>query len=149
MDREELTQQLLETFDRVNTEKLLDNLKFSLKGENLLLAILYDLGGISTPSKLIENLDFTAARLSAITKSLEAKGFISKVQNEKDRRSTIITITDEGSAYFSELRQEILRNATSVIEQLGENDVNEFLRIIRKLTVIVDGMNSDKICTAK
>ncbi len=149
MDREALTRQILETFDHVNAEKLLANLKFSLKGENLLLAILFDLGGISTPSKLIENLDFTAARLSAITKSLEGKRFIKKVQNENDKRSTIITITDEGSAYYDRLRQEILQNALNIIEQLGENDVREFLRIMRKLMTIVDDMNTDKAYIAE
>ncbi len=149
MDREALTRQILETFDHANVEKLMNNLKFSLKGENLLLAILFDLGGISTPSKLIENLDFTAARLSAITKSLEGKGFIKKMQNKNDRRSTIITITEEGSAYYDRLRQEILHNALNIIEQLGENDVREFLRILRKLMTIVDDINIDKTYIAK
>ena len=76
MQREYLAEEILSTFDSIDTEILLDRLKLSLKGENLLLMILSDLGGSGTPGKIIERLDFTGARLSAIIKSLENKGLV-------------------------------------------------------------------------
>lgn len=138
MDSELLAKQIVETFDNINTEKLFGKLKLTLKGENLLLAMLADIGGESTPGKLIERLDFTAARLSAITKSLEGKDLIVRIQNEEDKRSNIIALTPQGFAYCTALRKEIVDNALIIIEQLGEKDVHEFLRILGRLVDIAN-----------
>lgn len=138
MNSELLASQILETFDKINAEKILNKLKLSLKGENLLVSILAEIGGESTPGKLIDKLDFTAARLSAITKSLESKGFIQRIQNEKDKRSTIIALTQQGYQHYVKLRQEIAENALTIIEQLGEKDVQEFLRIIGRIVNIAN-----------
>ncbi len=142
MEREYLAEQILTTFDSIDTEILLDRLKLSLKGENLLLMILSDLGGSGTPSKIIERLDFTGARLSAIIKSMEGKGLVERRRNEGDKRSTIVALTNEGKELYIRLRAEIISNALTIIEQLGEKDVCEFLRIIKKLADIANNTAS-------
>ncbi|MBQ7295628.1 MAG: MarR family transcriptional regulator [Clostridia bacterium] len=138
MQREYLAEQILSTFDSIDTEFLLDRLKLSLKGENLLLMILSDLGGSGTPGKIIERLDFTGARLSAIIKSMEGKGLVERRRNEGDKRSTIVVLTQQGKEHYLKLRAEIISNALTIIEQLGEKDVCEFLRIIKKLADIAN-----------
>lgn len=142
MEREYLAEQILTTFDSIDTESLLDRLKLSLKGENLLLMILSDLGGSGTPSRIIERLDFTGARLSAIIKSMESKGLVERRRNEGDKRSTIVALTNEGKELYIRLRAEIISNALTIIEQLGEKDVCEFLRIIKKLADIANNTAS-------
>lgn len=134
MDRESLANEILETFKAVNTERILDSLKFTAKGENILLQILDELDGKGTPSELIEKLDFSAARLSAVTKSLEGKGFVETVRNEKDKRSKIIALTPLGQDYCRRMRNEMSRNAYDIIEELGEEDAAELLRIFRRFT---------------
>lgn len=142
MQSEYLAEQILETFDSIDTEIILAKLKLSLKGENLLLMILNDLGGSGTPGKIIERLDFTGARLSAIIKSLEGKGLVERRKNDGDKRSTIVALTDSGREYYIRLRAEIISNALTMIEQLGEKDVCEFLRIIKRLAVIANDTES-------
>ncbi|MBQ8503156.1 MAG: winged helix DNA-binding protein [Clostridia bacterium] len=143
MDRYLLTSEILKTFENINSENILNKLNLSFKGENAILMLLNEYGGRSTPSKLLERLDFTAARLSAIIKSLENKGFVEKIQNESDKRSTIVALTENGFKHFSKLREDIVRNASIVIEQLGENDVCEFLRIIKRLVDIASTENME------
>lgn len=138
MQREYLAEEILSTFDSIDTEILLDRLKLSLKGENLLLMILSDLGGSGTPGKIIERLDFTGARLSAIIKSLENKGLVERRKHSSDKRSTIVVLTEEGREYYIRLRAEIVSNALTIIEQLGEQDVYEFLRIMKRLSQIAN-----------
>lgn len=138
MSSEKLTEQVFETFDSINVEMLFEKLKFSLKGENMLLAILNNLGGECSISKITKNFDFTAARLSAVIKSLEAKGFVKRIQNEKDRRTTTVVLTTEGAMHYLKYRQEAMQNALVIIEQLGEEDICEFLRIIKKLSDITN-----------
>lgn len=141
MDNEKLTEELFKTFDKINVDVLFEKLKFSLKGENMLLAILNNMGGQSTLSKITQNFDFTPARLSAVIRSLEAKGFVERSQNEKDRRTTTVFLTSEGTMQYMRYREEAIRNALVIVEQLGENDVCEFMRIIRKISDITDSSN--------
>ena len=142
MQREYLAEEILNTFDSIDTEILLDRLKLSLKGENLLLMILSDLGGSGTPGKIIERLDFTGARLSAIIKSLESKGLVERKKHAEDKRSTIVALTEEGREYYIRLRAEIVSNALTIIEQLGEQDVFELLRIMKRLSEIANDTSS-------
>lgn len=142
MDGEMLTRQVFETFDSVNVEMLFEKLKFSLKGENMLLAILNNSGGECSLSKITRNFGFTAARLSAIIKSLEAKGFVERQQNETDRRKSTVALTAEGTMQYLLYRQEAIKNALVIIEQLGEKDVCEFLRIVRRISDITNSQEN-------
>ena len=139
MNNEKLTEEIFETFDKINVEMIFEKLKFSLKGENMLLAILNNLGGQSTLSKITQNFGFTPARLSAVIKSLEAKGFVERVQNENDRRTNTVFLTSEGTMQYLRYREEAIRNALVIVEQLGEKDVCEFIRIIRRISDITNG----------
>ena len=134
MDREVLAKEILDTFKAVNTERILDSLKFTAKGENIFLQMLEELDGRSTPSELIEKLDFSAARLSAVTKSLESKGYVQTLRNEKDKRSKIVALTPSGRDYCMRIHNEMTRNAYDIIEELGEEDATELLRIFRRFT---------------
>lgn len=135
-DNERLIEQVLETFDNINIEALFEKLKFSLKGENMLMSILNSLGGQGTAREITQYFDFTPARLSALVKTLEAKGFVKKIQNEDDRRTSTIILTSEGAMQYLRYREEAIRNALVLIEQLGEEDVDELLRIIKKISDI-------------
>ena len=140
MNNEQLAKELLDCFDNFNTERVLNRLKLSYKGENIILFLLMELGGSGTPGQLYERVDFSAARLSAIIKSLESKGYVEKNKNRKDKRSSIVEITGEGFMYFMSLRRQIVENAMTIIEKLGEDDVKQLLRIIGRLGEISNSM---------
>ncbi len=136
MDNEKLITEVFETFDSINIEFLFEKLKLSLKGENMLMSILNNLGGQGTAAEINQYFDFTPARLSAIVKTLEAKGLVQKVQNKKDRRSFTIVLTSEGVMHYMRYRERAIANAMFLVEYLGEEDVTEFLRIVKKISDI-------------
>lgn len=138
MNSDILAAEMLKTFEDLNIENVFDRLKLSLKGENAIIMILNDCGGKATPGKLSENTVFTAARLSAIIKSLEGKGLVERLSNDRDKRSAYVALTADGYEYYLRMRAEIISNALTIIEQLGESDVNEFLRIAKRLVDIVN-----------
>jgi DNA-binding MarR family transcriptional regulator len=136
MDNEILIAEVFETFDSINIEFLFEKLKLSLKGENMLMSILNSLGGQGTVAEINQYFDFTPARLSAIVKTLEAKGLVQKVQNKKDRRSFTIVLTSEGVMHYMRYRERAIANAMFLVEYLGEEDVTDFLRIVKKISDI-------------
>lgn len=140
MDNNHLVTDLMESFESFQNERVLNRLKLNYKGENVILYLLTELGGKSTPGKLCERVDFTAARLSAIIKSLESKGYVERIRNENDKRSTIVALTPTGAEHFRLLKTDIIRNSLTIIEKLGEEDVRELLRIINRLSVIANSM---------
>ncbi len=144
MNRDSLVEKIFETFDSVNIEMLFEKLKFSLKGENMLLSILNSLGGQGTAAEITQYFDFTPARLSTLVKTLEAKGYVRKIQNKNDRRTSTIILTSEGTLRYLAYREEAIKNALVIIEQLGEEDLNEFLRIIRRVSDIVGGFTGEE-----
>lgn len=136
MDKEKLTIELIEAFDSVNKTDILNRFRIALKGEDLLICILVRMGGVSTPGQIGEFVEYTPARLSAVLKNLESKGFITKRQDELDKRYSIIEITDKGLEYERELEKEVIGNSLFIVEQLGEKDCAEFLRIVKRLVEI-------------
>ena len=136
MDNEKLISEVFKTFDSINIEFLFEKLKLSLKGENMLMSILNNLGGQGTSAEITQYFDFTPARLSALVKTLEAKGLVKKVQNKNDRRSFTIVLTSEGMLHYMRYREQAITNAMSLVEYLGEDDVTDFLRIVKKISAV-------------
>lgn len=137
MDTALLTKELLEAISDINRNDVFTKLNISLKGEELFIVMLSEMGGISTPSRLAEYSQFTPARLSAIIKNLEGKGYIEKKNDEIDKRCTIIELTAEGHGHAQSKKEEMLKNSLMIIESLGEPDASEFIRIIKRLIGIV------------
>ncbi len=133
-----LAREMLETLSIMEKRNVLTKRKFLLRGEDLFLVVLEEAGGMSTPSKLAEYTDFTPARLSAIIKSLEGKGYILRQQDEIDKRCTVIEITEKGNEYSKQLKEAAIKNSLEIIEKLGEKDSLEFLRLMKRLFDIME-----------
>lgn len=136
MDKDILVKSMMEAFDNINNQAIFERMKVGFKGENLILAMLMNMGGKATPGELMQYTECTAARLTAIAKSLENKGFVKRIQNAQDKRSTIIEMTTDGINRFMSIQKEIIENIFNVIEKLGEKDAAEFVRLISRLSEI-------------
>lgn len=136
MEKDILAKSMMDAFDSINKQELFEKMKITFKGENLMLAILMKMGGKATPGELIQYTECTAARLTAIAKSLESKGFVKRIQNSEDKRSTIIEMTSEGISKFMLLQKEAIESIFNLIEKLGENDAREFVRLVQRLSEI-------------
>ena len=137
MDTALLTRELLDSFNNINRKNLLSEMKFILRGEDLFLVMLSEMGGVSTPSKVVEDSEFSPARLSAILKALENKGYIENKQDEVDKRCTIIEITAAGLERSAAIKGEMIENALKLTEKLGEEDAAEFIRLIKKFISVL------------
>ena len=136
MEKDILAKSMMDAFDSINKQGIFEKMKITFKGENLMLALLMEMGGKATPGELIQYTECTAARLTAIAKSLESKGFVKRIQNSEDKRSTIIEMTSEGISKFMLLQKEAIESIFNLIEKLGENDAQEFVRLVQRLSEI-------------
>lgn len=104
---------------------------------------LYDNGGSLTPGELREMLDVTGARVTAILKELEGKGKVRRCPGPEDKRSVLVTLTEEGrqavEAHLARRRARVER----ILDRLGRDDAEALVRLLRAVRAI-DEENGDK-----
>jgi len=78
-------------------------------------------------------MGISTARIAAALGSLESKGLITRRIDEKDRRRILVELTDAGREKEAEHAKGIMRVLVRMLENLGEADAIEFLRILKKV----------------
>lgn len=132
MDKSELRDALMQQLWRMNKLDLMVSLREFIEGE---LAALYYLHGCEeavTPSQISENLQVSRARAANILRALREKGFVEMSIAEDDRRKMDVCITEEGRRYFDEKYDYIVRYFDLYVEVLGERDIAELTRLLKK-----------------
>lgn len=93
-----------------------------------------------TSSELAENLSVSLPRTIAILNTLESKKLIKKVIDSEDKRKTIVNITDVGKKLVLSKKEESIDKIAKVIEKLDEEDINEYIRLAKKIGKIIEEM---------
>jgi len=141
MKKEELMSDIINVLSDLSKKNTLNIFQSNLKGENFLLAHLFESGGESTPGRLAEFLNVSAARIAAILRSLETKSLIERFIDGNDKRHVIVKLTEQGKERVNSIRNEMIHHASETLENLGEEDSAELVRILKK---IVKNENKDK-----
>lgn len=107
--------------------------KASAVGQNRILIYLYKKHSHVLVGDLTNDLEISTGRIANILKELERKGYISRVQQKDDKRKYEVCLTKSGENYSRELYTDIVANHKFLMEQLGETDGEQFLRLSEKL----------------
>ncbi len=133
MKKEELMSDIISVLSDLSKKNILSIFQSNLKGENFLLAHLFESGGESTPGRLAEFLNVSAARIAAILRSLENKSLIERFIDGNDKRHVIVKLTEQGKERVNSIRNEMIHHASETLENLGEEDSAELVRILKKI----------------
>lgn len=93
-----------------------------------------------TPSELAEILGVSMPRVVSLVNSLESKKLIEKLTDKEDKRKTIVNITRVGKELVLDKKEEAINKITRVIEKLDEEDVNQYIRLAKKIGKIMEEM---------
>lgn len=91
-----------------------------------LLAEARKTGSVVTAGDIAERLGVTTARVAALLKRLESKGFIERHRSEADARVTEVVLTDEGEARVHAFYKELRTQVAMLIDELGEERLRAF-----------------------
>ncbi len=86
------------------------------------------------PGKIADKLGISTARVASILKALESKGMIERRCGTADKRKVFVTITEKGIRYIDEKRGNITGFFDKRFEALSEQEREEFIDIVKKLT---------------
>ena len=132
-DFHELGRQLLTEFGGIHqrVSRFVDK---ALSGEMAVMRA----GGSLTPSELADRALVSSARIANILRALEAKGWIEREHSKTDRRRVHVTVTDKGFQDLEIKRREFEERTAAFLEQLGETDTQEMVRLLRRANEIID-----------
>ena len=80
----------------------------------------------------------SSARIANILRALEAKGWIEREHSKTDRRRVHVIVTDKGFQDLEIKRREFEERTAAFLEQLGETDTQEMVRLLRRANEIID-----------
>lgn len=107
-----------------------------MSGEYALLSLLSEEGETS-PGKLSQALDRSAARIANTLKTLETKGFVKRSYDKIDRRRVLVSITEKGKAFVVRKKAECTAVMANLMEHLGEKDAEELIRLEKKAAMLL------------
>lgn len=106
------------------------------KGElGVLTYLIYD-ENPTTAGKLSENLGVSTARVAKILNTLETKNYVKRQIDEKDKRRTLVIITNKGKILAEKSKKEFYHKIKILIDELGIEDFKEYLRLTIKISKI-------------
>lgn len=105
----------------------------SARGECFVLRCLARSKKPLLPSDLSQQLHASTARVAVVLNTLEKKGLISRSIDPLDRRRILVSLTDAGREYAAAVRVQLCEGMKRLLEELGEQDAQEYLRITKRM----------------
>lgn len=88
-------------------------------------------------SEIARKLKISTPAVSKMLKGLEEKQFIVRRTDERDRRNTIVSITQRGEEARQKVFAQMDNFAKDTVERMGEENVRELVRLLEEYTEIV------------
>ena len=88
------------------------------------------------PRDLSEQRHASTARIAVVLNTLEKKGLISRAIDPTDRRRILVSLTNVGQEYVAVVRTQLREDMKHLLEELGEQDAREYLRITKRILQI-------------
>ena len=82
---------------------------------------------------LAEKMEVKPSAITVMIDRLEKAGYVERTHDEQDRRSVLVRVTDSGKEVLLKAGQERNRILKSYLEQLNENEVHTFARLLEKM----------------
>ena len=133
MDYSALASELLEIRAGLLPVPATQQLSQMVKGELFVLNYLLLHEGIIHPKELSEKMAVSTARIASLLNHMEEKHYIERCHDQEDNRQTIVRLTKEGREAIHHTRQKVLQSVADMLEDLGPEDAEAYVRIQKKI----------------
>ena len=100
-------------------------------------------------ANLHKHLCISKPSVSALIKKLRKSGYISCIGCESDERYKNLTATDKGKKVAGLISQHMKNIESAAFRNFTDNELNEFMRLQKKLLNNIDNINTDKLKTER
>lgn len=106
------------------------------QGELLALYFLQGHDGGAYPREMSQELSVSSARIAAMLRDMEEKGWVVRRDDTCDSRHTLVLLTGQGREEILRRRGQTLSALAGALEALGREDSEELLRLLKRLNEI-------------
>lgn len=103
------------------------------RGKEFVLVYLEETEGEVYAGDIARALGVSTARIAALLNRLEKNGFITRETAAHDARKTVVRLAPLGRQWTLRTREQILDKMELLLERVGKEDIQEFIRISRKI----------------
>lgn len=82
-------------------------------------------------------MNVSTARVAALLRCMEEKGFIQKEKDPADARKTLVLLSESGTQEAEAIKRNFLETVSSAIDRVGLERLNTFIDMIDEINVIV------------
>ena len=133
MDYSALAEELLTLRGKMLRVPADQDLSRMVKGELFVLNYLATHEMVTHPKELSENMAVSTARIASLLNHMEEKHLISRYTDENDSRQIVVVLTETGRSAIQRIRSEVLAHISAMLEDLGPEDAEEYIRIEKKI----------------
>ena len=138
MNTREEAQELLEKISSCRPKSFFNKIDESQRGIDFALIYLAETDGLVIAGDLARELNVSTARIAILLKKMEDKSLIIRRRSDSDARQTVVEITQKGLEHVQKIREQLLARAELLIEKVGKEDLDEFIRISHKIREALD-----------
>lgn len=120
----------------LNLRDLSHTMRFLYEGkgsQKRILIILEEIGGSITQQELTKRLGIRPGSASEVIAKLESMGYISRTQNETDRRTVDMMLTESGKIAAAEAGAQRRQRHTEMFCCLSDDEKKELLILLEKV----------------
>lgn len=115
--------------------------KYSLTmGQFAVLEALYHKGDL-TVGQVQEKILSTSGTIPVIVRNLEARGYLTRLQDEGDKRRSILQITPEGRGLMELVYPQNEECIIEMLSVLNDDEKNQLVLLLKKIGGANDGKN--------
>lgn len=133
MDYREQAEELYHILANKNNSKIPKLFDDGLRGIYPILRILRDSGSEILPGDIARIMDISTARVAVAIKTLEKKGYISRIPASYDGRKIILKITPSGLQALSERETYIYEFTETFLRKVSIDEAQTFIETARKI----------------
>lgn len=133
MGTREDAQELLHKLRACRSKSVFGKIDESQKGVGFVLVYLWESDHEVIAGELAKELNVSTARIAALLRKMEKNGLIIRYRSPMDARQIVVEITEQGNAYVNQMREQILMKMELLLEKVGKEDIEEFIRISHKI----------------
>jgi len=129
----------------INKKRMIDIPIYFSQGEPSTLRFLASNVNGTSISQISKAINVSMPRAMSLMNSLEAKGLVVKTNNNIDKRKTIVYISKLGKEVLESRKNEAINYITKIVEKLDEKDIENYIRIGKKISAIIDELNTKEV----
>ncbi len=114
------------------------------RGELCLLMHLKRQSGLVLPSELSEAMSVSTARIARLLNTLEDRDLVRRSMDLSDRRKIVVKLTEAGEKYLEAVYERTHKRASAVVDALGAEDTEAFIRIAEKIADISRSLSAEE-----